>query len=92
MTATTLALLDIEPVTGAPAHAAQIAAEDANEGEATMIKATFPINDRWRLSEDGKLQWILQRENPKAKDDRHRWSSVSFFGTLEGLLEVALPP
>ncbi len=53
--------------------------------------ATFPINDRWRLSEDGDVQWILQRANPKAKDDRHRWSSVAFCGTRAGLLNVALP-
>ena len=38
-----------------------------------MTKATFPINDRWRLSEDGECQWILQRANPKAKHDRNRW-------------------
>ena len=23
-----------------------------------MTKATFLINDRWRLSEEGELQWI----------------------------------
>ncbi len=54
-------------------------------------RATIPINDRWRLSEDGALQWIVQRENPKVKDERHRWASVAFCGTREGLLEVALP-
>ena len=56
-----------------------------------MTKATFAINDRWRLTEDGDVQWILQRENPKAKDDRHRWSSVAFCGTRGGLLTVGLP-
>ncbi len=57
-----------------------------------MTKATFAIiNDRWRLSEDGECQWILQRANPKAKHDRNRWQSVAYCGTREGLLEVALP-
>ncbi len=56
-----------------------------------MTKATFAINDRWRLTEDGECQWILQRANPKAKDDRNRWQSVAYCGTREGLLEVALP-
>ncbi len=56
-----------------------------------MIEATCPINDRWRLTEDGDVQWILQRANPKAKHDRNRWQSVAYCGTREGLLEVALP-
>ena len=56
-----------------------------------MTKTTFQINDRWRISEDGECQWILQRANPKAKDERHRWSSVAFCGTREGLLKIALP-
>ncbi len=54
-------------------------------------RAAITICDGWRLSEDGALQWILQREKPKAKDERHRWASVAFCGTREGLLEVALP-
>ena len=33
---------------------------------------------------------ILQRENPEAKDERNRWHAVSFCGTREGLVEVAL--
>ena len=53
--------------------------------------AVFQITDRWRLTEDGELQWILQRENPKAKHERNRWKSVAYCGTREGLLEVALP-
>ena len=53
--------------------------------------AIFQINGRWRLSEDGEVQWILQRHNPKAKHERHRWVSVAFCGTREGLMEVALP-
>ncbi len=55
------------------------------------VRATFQINERWRLSEDGELQWILQREEPKAKSERHRWMSVAFCGTREGLSVVALP-
>ena len=55
-----------------------------------MIKATFPITVRWRLSEDSDVQWILQRANLKAKHDRNRWQSVAYCGTREGLLEVAL--
>ncbi len=50
----------------------------------------IPINDGWRLTEDGRLQWNLQRENPKAKSKQHRWVSVAFCGSREGLLDVAL--
>ncbi len=53
--------------------------------------AVLQITEGWRLAEDGELQWILQRENPKAKHDRNRWQSVAYCGTREGLLEVALP-
>ena len=53
-----------------------------------MTKATFPINDRWRLSDDGECQWILQRANPKAKHDRNRWQSVAYCGTR---IAVAAP-
>ena len=53
--------------------------------------AHLHLADGWRLAEDGELQWILQRENPKAKEDRNRWRPVAFCGTREGLLEVALP-
>ncbi len=49
------------------------------------------IDEHWRISEDGDVQWILQRERPKAKDDRSKWASLAFCGTLQGLLEVALP-
>ncbi len=45
--------------------------------------AVFQINDRWRLTEDGDVQWILQRESPKAKHDRNRWQSVAYCGTRE---------
>ena len=51
----------------------------------------LPIDHRWRLSEDGSMQWILQRHRPKAKDERSKWASVAFCGTSQGLLEVALP-
>ena len=34
--------------------------------------ATLHLCDGWRLSEDGRLQWILQRERPKANDERDR--------------------
>ena len=47
--------------------------------------AIFQINDRWRLSEDGELQWILQQRRGKG------WRSVAYCGTKAGLLEVALP-
>ena len=47
--------------------------------------------DGWRLNEDGQLQWILQRERPKAKTERDRWRSMAFCGTREGLIKVALP-
>ena len=54
-------------------------------------RTAIVLCDGWRLSEDGQYQWLLQRENPKAKDERSRWASVSFCGSLRGLLEVALP-
>ena len=47
--------------------------------------AIFQINDRWRLSEDGELQWIL--EYRKGKD----WRAKAYCGTKVGLLEVAIP-
>ena len=50
-----------------------------------MTKATFPINDRWRLSEDGEVQWILQYREGK------RWKNKAFCGTRDGLMDVALP-
>ena len=46
--------------------------------------AVFQINDRWRLSEDDELQWILQQR--RGKD----WRSVAYCGSKVGLLEVAL--
>ncbi len=52
--------------------------------------ATLHLCDGWRLNEDDDRQWILQRENPKAKDDRGRWQAVAFCGTFEGLIGVAL--
>ena len=41
-------------------------------------------SEGWRLGEDGVLQWTLQRERPKAKDEADRWEAVSFCGTREG--------
>ena len=43
------------------------------------------IDDRWRLSEDGTLQWILQYRAGKT------WQNMSFCGTRDGLLGVAMP-
>ena len=53
--------------------------------------AHLHLCEGWRLSEDGQLQWILQRHYPEAKNARDRWRSVAYCGTREGLLEVALP-
>ncbi len=47
--------------------------------------AIFQITDRWRLTEDGELQWILQYREGK------RWKNKAFCGTRDGLMEVALP-
>ena len=48
--------------------------------------AVFQINDRWRLSEDGEMQWILQTLQGT------RWRDRAWCGTRTGLLEVfALP-
>ena len=52
--------------------------------------AHLHLAEGWRLGEDGALQWILQRERPKAKAERDRWQSVAYYGTLEGLIEIAL--
>ena len=53
--------------------------------------AAIELASGWRLSEDGELQWLLQREQPKVSNERNRWRTVAFCGTKEGLLEVALP-
>ena len=37
--------------------------------------------DGWRLSEDGRLQWILQRKRGK------RWRDRAWCGTRQGLLD-----
>ncbi len=50
-----------------------------------MTKVTFPINDRWRLSEDGKLQWVLEYRAGQ------RWQAKACCGSKTGLLEVAIP-
>ena len=53
--------------------------------------AIFELCAGWRLSGDGELQWMLQHEQPGAKDERSRWKSVAYCGSLEGLLAAALP-
>lgn len=46
-------------------------------------KMIVDLNDRWRVTEDGKLQWILQHK------EGARWRSRSFFRTrLELLRDV----
>ncbi len=45
----------------------------------------FQINDRWRLSEDGEVQWILEYRKGK------NWRAKAYCGTKAGLIEVALP-
>ena len=47
--------------------------------------ATLQINDRWRLSEDGELQWILEKLSGKT------WRAKAYCGTRDGLIGVALP-
>ncbi len=54
----------------------------SNERGTAMTNATFPINDRWRLSEDGKCQWILEKRKGE------RWYAKAYCGTKAGLLEV----
>ncbi len=49
------------------------------------LKAIFQINDRWRLSEDVELQWILQVYSGG------RYQDKAWCGTKAGLLEVVLP-
>ncbi len=56
----------------------------SNERGTAMTKATFAINDRWRLTEDGALQWILEKRKGE------RWYAKAYCGTRAGLLEVAL--
>ena len=44
--------------------------------------AHFHLADGWRLSEDGRLQWILQRERGE------RWRDRAWCGTKAGLLDA----
>ena len=46
---------------------------------------SFSINDRWRVNEDGELQWIIQQRRGD------QWHSKAYCGSKAGLLEVALP-
>ena len=48
-------------------------------------QATFQITDRWRLSEDGDVQWILEKLSGKT------WRAKAWCGTKDGLIGVALP-
>ena len=48
--------------------------------EITMI---ITINDDWRLASD-PLQWVLQKRNPNATDEKNRWRSVGCFGRFDG--------
>ena len=50
-----------------------------------MTEVTILITDRWRLSEDGDVQWILQQRRGE------QWHSRAYCGTKTGLSEVALP-
>ncbi len=50
-----------------------------------MTKTTFPINDRWRLSDDGKMQWVLEYRAGQS------WQAKAFCVSNTGLLEIALP-
>ncbi len=53
--------------------------------------AAIELASGWRLSENGELQWLLQRGQPSASNERNRWRTVAFCGTKQGLIEVALP-
>ena len=57
----------------------------------TTAIAVFPLNERWQLTEDGQLQWILQRKRLKVKHERSAWASKAFCTLSEGILDVALP-
>ena len=46
-----------------------------------MIK----INDDWHIDSDG-LNFILRKLNPKAKLEKHRWTVVGYYPTINALL------
>ena len=49
------------------------------------LSVVVNINDRWRITEDGQSQWILQwREG-------ERWRHMAFCGTKDGLIGIAYP-
>ena len=50
-----------------------------------MIPGAIAIDDRWRVSEDDEIQWVLQ------KLEGGRWRNIAWCGTRDGLLDVALP-
>ena len=82
--------IDLSPgkrvLTRSPAPTASIADQES-AGSVAAIELALG----WRLFEDGELQWLLQRQQPSASNERNRWRTVAFCGTKEGLLEVALP-
>ena len=47
-----------------------------------MIK----INDDWQISADS-LNFILRRYNPNAKLEKHKWTVVGYYPTINALLE-----
>ena len=47
-----------------------------------MIK----INDEWQISADS-MNFILRRYNPKAKLEKHKWTVVGYYPTINALLE-----
>ncbi len=48
-------------------------------------RAVIHLAERWRLTEDGDAQWLLQKRIGE------RWRDKAWCGTREGLLIVALP-
>ena len=65
--------------------------------QAPVPSPQFPIvlNDRWRLTHDGKLQWILQQRVGKKASRRpdgsfwEPWCNRYYWHTREGLLFIA---
>ena len=43
------------------------------------------LNERWQLTDDGELQWLLQYRKG------HRWHNKGYITSKAGLLEVGLP-
>ena len=49
------------------------------------MSAAVMLNERWRLTDDGELQWLLQYRKG------NRWQNKGYITSKAGLLEVALP-